>query len=136
MTQYSSPRRRALIVEDEVLIAFDLEATMSALGFDVCDLAPSGERARSLAMSDQPDIVLMDVCLEGGREGIEVARWLRAVCDVPIVFVTAYSDEKTLERIHEQVPGAPVLSKPVYPERLADAVAAVTKHETSVCFWH
>ena len=111
-----------------MLIAFDLEATMSALGFDVCDLAPSGERARSLAMSDQPDIVLMDVCLEGGREGIEVARWLRAVCDVPIVFVTAYSDEDTLERIHEQVPGAPVLSKPVYPERLADAVAAVTKH--------
>jgi DNA-binding NarL/FixJ family response regulator len=63
MTQYSSPRRRALIVEDEVLIAFDLEATMSALGFDVCDLAPSGERARSLAMSDQPDVVLRDVCL-------------------------------------------------------------------------
>jgi DNA-binding response OmpR family regulator len=117
-----------LIVEDEVLIAFDLEATMSALGFDVCDLAPSGEWARSLAMSDQPDIVLMDVCLEGGREGIEVARWLRAVCDVPIVFVTAHSDEDTLERIHEQVPGAPVLSRPVYPERLADAVAAVTKH--------
>jgi CheY-like chemotaxis protein len=58
----------------------------------------------------------------------EVARWLRAVCDVPIVFVTAYSDEDTLERIHEQVPGAPVLSKPVYPEGLADAVAAVTKH--------
>jgi DNA-binding response OmpR family regulator len=106
MTQYSSPRRRALIVEDEVLIAFDLEATMSALGFDVCDLAPSGERARSLAMSDQPDIVLMDVCLEGGREGIEGARWLRAVCDVPIVFVTAHSDEDTLERIHEQVPGS------------------------------
>ena len=128
MTRYSSPRRRALIVEDEALIAFDLEATMSALGFDVCDLAPSAERARSLAMSDQPDIVLMDVCLEGGREGIEVARWLRAVCDVPIVFVTAHSDEDTLERIHEQVPGAPVLSKPVYPERLADAVAAVTKH--------
>ena len=74
MTQYSSPRRRALIVEDEALIAFDLEATMSALGFDVCDLAPSGERARSLAMSDQPDIVLMDVCLDGCREGIEVAR--------------------------------------------------------------
>jgi CheY-like chemotaxis protein len=63
-------------------------------------------------MSNQPDVALIDVCLEGGREGIEIALWLRKVCEVPIVFVTAYGDEDTLERIHEQVPGAPVLSKP------------------------
>jgi CheY-like chemotaxis protein len=77
-------------------------------------------------MSNQPDVVLMDINLEGGREGIEVARWLRAVCDVPIVFVTGYSDRDTVERIHEQVPGAPVLPKLAYHNRLADAVAAVT----------
>ena len=77
---------------------------------------------------DQPDVVLIDVCLEGGREGIEIARRLRAACDVPIVFVTAYNDKDTLERIYKQVLGAPVLSKPVYSKRLADAVAAVTKH--------
>src|SRR4029078_5610451 len=71
---------------------------------------------------------LVDVCLEGGREGIEIARWLREVCDVPIVFVTAQRDEDTVERIHEQVPGAPVLSKPVFRHTLAGAVAAVTKH--------
>jgi CheY-like chemotaxis protein len=68
----------------------------------------------------------VDVWLEGGREGIKVARWLRAVCDVPIVFVTAYGDETTVERIHEQVPGAPVLSKPVYRERLAEAISQVS----------
>jgi hypothetical protein len=44
---------------------------------------------------------------------------------VPVVFVTAYSDDGTIERIHEQVPGAPILAKPVYPQILADAVAAV-----------
>ena len=77
------------------------------------------------AMSDQPDVVLMDVNLEGGREGIEAARWLREVCDVPIVFVTGYTDRATVARIHEHVPGAPVLPKPVYGARLADAVAAV-----------
>jgi hypothetical protein len=44
---------------------------------------------------------------------------------VPVVFVTAYSDEGTIERIHEQVPGAPVLAKPVWPQTLADAVGAL-----------
>jgi two-component system, response regulator PdtaR len=79
-------------------------------------------------MADQPDIVLMDVCLEGGREGIETARWLREVCGAAIVFITANSDEGTLERIRERVPGAPVLSKLTYRDRLAGAVAQVSKH--------
>jgi CheY-like chemotaxis protein len=55
--------------------------------------------ARSVAMSDEPDIVLMDVNLEGGREGIEAARWLRQVCGTDVVFVTSYTDEDTVERI-------------------------------------
>ena len=129
MTQFpSSQGRRVLIIEDEFLIALDLEETMFKLGFDVCALAPSARKARSLAMHNPPDVALVDVCLEGGREGIEIARWLREVCQVPIVFVTAQSDEATVERIHEQVPGAPVLSKPVFRHTLAGAVAAVTKH--------
>jgi DNA-binding response OmpR family regulator len=129
MTQCSSAGgRRALIIEDEFLIALDLEDAMGALGFDACDLAPSATRARTLAMTDQPDIALVDVYLEGAREGIEIARWLRELCEVPIVFVTSYSDTDIVKRIHEQVPGAPVLAKPVYPEILADAVAEVTRH--------
>src|SRR5215204_5952237 len=115
----SSSGRTALIIEDEFLIALDLEATMFKLGFDVCALAPSARKARSLAMNDQHDVALVDVCLEGGREGIEIARWLREVCEVPIVFVTAQSDEDTVGRIHEQVPGAPVLTKPVFRHTLA-----------------
>jgi two-component system, response regulator PdtaR len=127
MTQLPSPRRRsALIVEDEFLIALDLETDLSALGFDVCDLAANARQARSLAMSNEPDVVLMDVNLEGGREGIEAARWLREVCDTAVVFVTSYNDDDTVERIHQQVPGAPVLAKPVYRETLADAVAEVS----------
>ena len=101
-----------------------LEADMQALGFD-CDLAANGQDAFLQAMEDAPDIVLMDVNLEGGREGIEAARWLREVCDIPVVFVTAYSDPDTIERIHEQVPDAPVIAKPLYRERLPSAVAAV-----------
>jgi DNA-binding NarL/FixJ family response regulator len=130
MTQASSAaRRRALIVKDEFLIALDLEAGMRVLGFDVCGLAPSASKARSLAMTKQPDVVLMDVNLEGGRDGIEAARWLREVCETAVVFVTSYNDDDTVDRIHEQVPGAPVLPKPVYRERLADAVAEVSNLE-------
>jgi len=128
MAQHSPLRHRprALIVDDEASFGIRLEAEMRALGFEVCDLATDGQQAFLLAMSDQPDVVLMDVCLEGGREGIEVARRLREVCDAAIVFVTGYTDRAT-ERIHERVPGAPVLPKPVYRDRLADAVAEVSR---------
>ena len=117
------PSRRALIVDDEFLIAFDLESSMRELGFDVCTVASNENDAMELAKSNPPDVVVMDVYLGGARAGIETARWLREVCGVPIVFVTAYNDDGTLERIHEVVPGAPVLSKPVYRETLAHAVS-------------
>ena len=119
MAQSSSPTRsrRALIVEDETMIALNLEADMRELGFDTCDLAANGQQARSQAMSNQPDVVLMDVNLEGGREGIEAARSLREECDVPVVFVTGHTDRDTVERIHKVVPGAPVLPKPVWSDR-------------------
>jgi two-component system, response regulator PdtaR len=87
--------------------------------------APTQGRACSLAASEQPDIVLMDVCLEGGREGIEAARWLREACQAEVVFITGHTDRATLERIHDQVPGAPVLPKPISHVRLAEVVAAL-----------
>jgi CheY-like chemotaxis protein len=126
MTQALSPaRRRALIVEDEPLFAIGLEADMHELGFDTCDLAANGQEAFLSAKNNQPDVVLMDVNLEGCREGIEVARRLREECDVPIVFVTGYADRDTAKRIRKEVPGAPLLPKPLWRDRLADAVKAV-----------
>src|SRR5262245_45845462 len=128
MAQPSPPARgrRALIVEDETMIALELEAHMRELGFDTCDLAADEQEAFLHAMTNQPDVVLMDVNLNGGREGIEAARWLRETCDVPIIFVTGCADPDIVARIHEVVPGAPVLPKTVWRDRLADAVSAVT----------
>ena len=123
MAQNSSAHRRALIVENEPVFAMEIAADMQALGFDTCDLAANGQDAFLQAMEDPPDIVLMDVNLEGRREGIEAGRWLREVCNVPIVFITAYTDRDTVKRIHEQVPDAPVIAKPLYREYLARAVA-------------
>jgi DNA-binding NarL/FixJ family response regulator len=119
------PSRRALIVDDEYLIAFDLKSSMRELGFDACTVASNERDAIELAKSNPPDVVVMDVYLGGTRAGIETARWLREVCEVPVVFVTAHSDAETLERIRTVVPAAPVLSKPVYHQTLADAVSAI-----------
>jgi len=120
-------KRRALIVEDEFLIALDLEETLCALGFDVCGLASNAREAVSLATSSLPDVVLMDVYLEEGHQGIKAARWLREACEIPVLFVTAHSDEGTVARIHEQVPGAPVLPKPLCRDDLVEAIAEVSK---------
>ena len=126
MTQGSPPERRALIVEDEPLFAISLEADMHELGFDMCDLASDGQEAISAAKSNPPAVVLMDVKLKGDDEGIDVAKRLREECDAPIVFVTGHTDPDTVQRVRKEVPGAPLLPKPVWRDRLADAVKAVT----------
>ena len=120
-------RRRALIVEDEPMIALDLEAEMHALGFGICQLAAEPQEAFLLAMGDQLDVVLMNVDLQRGHDGIQAARWLRQVSDAPIVFITGYTDRDTIERIHKQVPGARVLPKPVYRDQLAKALAEIVE---------
>ena len=70
----ASTHRRALIVEDEIVIAMDLEEAMYELGFETSELAATPSRAFSLAMKSKPEIALVDVWLEGGREGIERLR--------------------------------------------------------------
>jgi DNA-binding NarL/FixJ family response regulator len=119
-----SRRPRALIVEDEVMIALGLQAEMETMGFEVCGLAPNAKQAISLAMNAKPDLVVMDIYLNGARDGIEAARSLREIFGTPIVFITAYTDDHgIMERIHRQVPNAPVLAKPLYGDRLASAIA-------------
>jgi DNA-binding NarL/FixJ family response regulator len=114
-----------LIVEDELFVALDLEDAMVEMGFYVCGVAATQDRAYSLAASEQHDVVLMDVCLQGGQEGIEAARCFREACRAEVVFVTGHTDRATLERIHEEVPGAPVLTKPISHARLAEVVATL-----------
>jgi CheY-like chemotaxis protein len=81
-------------------------------------------RAQHLGLA----LVVMDIYLNGARDGIETARVLRDLCGVQVVFVTAYSDDEGLtERIQQQVPNAPVLTKPLYGHRLADAIAKTSE---------
>jgi DNA-binding NarL/FixJ family response regulator len=122
--------QRALIVEDEPLIAIDLEATVRTLGFEVCGTASNPRAAVELATSRQPDFILMDVYLDEGRQGITAAKWLREACGIPILFIIGHSDCETLARIRDLLPGAPVCAKPVRPDRLVAAIAGATGWNT------
>ena len=89
---------KVLIVEDERIVALDLQYQLRRLGYAVSDVASSGEEALRMAEEVQPDVVLMDIRLKGALDGVETAEELRDHSDVPVVFLTAYADDRTLER--------------------------------------
>lgn len=95
---------RILVVEDEAIVAMDLSHHLNALGYDVVGVASTGEQAVELATDLQPDLVLMDIILKGELDGVEAARRIRAARPIPIVYLTAYADENTLERALETEP--------------------------------
>ncbi len=90
--------KRVLIVEDEVVVALDIQRILAKLGYSVAAVVNTGEKAISMAMSENPDIILMDICLKSKMDGIEAARQIRSNSDIPIVFLTAFAEEDKLER--------------------------------------
>jgi CheY-like chemotaxis protein len=108
---------RVLIVEDEALIAWNLQSLVEGFGYAVCGTASTGARAIGLAEVEKPDLILMDVRLADRISGIDAAERILADRPVPIVFVTAFNDRETAGRIAAL--GAQRLSKPVVPRMLA-----------------
>ncbi len=92
------PAPRVLIVEDRFVVANNLQDRLQTMGYAVLGIAPSGKEAIRSTMELQPDILLMDIRLQGDMDGIEAAREIRAGCDVPIVYLTGHADEPTLQR--------------------------------------
>lgn len=90
--------KRILVVEDEHIVAIGIKKMLKSLGYTVTGIASSGEDAISKAESTFPDLVLMDIMLKGDIDGIEAAEAIRNIIDVPIIYLTAYSDNKVLER--------------------------------------
>ena len=91
-------RTRILIVEDESLVADDLEQRLSRLGYEPVGIVDTGEQAVAKGVELRPDLVLMDIRLKGRMDGIEAAGQLRVPHRVPVVFLTSHSDQGTLER--------------------------------------
>lgn len=89
---------RVLIVEDERIIAYDLRVRLQHLGYYVVDVLSQGSEAIACVQSDQVDLVLMDVVIDGELDGIDTALAIQQIADIPIVFLTAFSDDKTFER--------------------------------------
>ncbi len=87
-----------LVVEDEVLVARDIQARLQRMGYEILGSAAKGEDAVSMALSQDPDLVLMDINLRGEMDGIEAAIQINESKSIPIIFCTAYSNDEILER--------------------------------------
>jgi excisionase family DNA binding protein len=122
------PRARILVVEDEIVVAMDIQKGLTSLGYPAPDMAFTGSEAVRRAVEIHPDVVLMDIRLRGDMDGIEAAEQIRRRLDIPIVYVTAYADEQTLERAKRTQPYGYVL-KPFREKDLESSIeVALYKH--------
>jgi two-component system, response regulator PdtaR len=100
---------KILIVEDQQLIARDIEALLTDWGYTVVGIAASNEEALSLFRQHQPDLALIDVNIEGPIDGIETATQFNAIRPIPFVYLTAQADVQTVSRAKESKPSAYLL---------------------------
>ena len=89
---------RIMVVEDEGIVALDIQNKLEGLGYEVPEVASSGELAIQLAGEVRPDLIMMDIQLDGEMDGVEAAEQIRQRFDIPVIYLTAFSDENTLQR--------------------------------------
>ncbi len=115
-TATTSPPR-ILVVEDEALIAEEIQDRLLRMKFQVVGVADDGQRALDAVAALQPDLILMDIRLKGGLDGIDAAAAIRAMHNIPVVYLTAHSDPATLSRARETAPFGYIL-KPIHEREL------------------
>jgi PAS domain S-box-containing protein len=119
---------RILVVEDEAIVAEDLKLSLEDMGYVVVATAASGEDAVSLAGRMFVDLVLMDIVLAGPMDGITAAQLISSQFDLPVVYLTAFSDGASMERVKATQPYG-YLTKPFVPHELhATIETAIYKH--------
>lgn len=122
-------KKQILIVEDERIVADDIKTSLLRLGYEVCGIAISGEEAIKKAEEHRPDLVLMDIVLKEEMDGIETASIIRTRFDIPVVYLTAHADAKTLERAKTTEPFGYIL-KPFEDRDVHSTIEiAIYKHE-------
>lgn len=90
-------KKNVLIVEDESIVAMDIQQSLEGLGYEVLGVASSGKKALEfLSKKKKPDVILMDIMIKGDMNGIEVSEHVKAHHQIPVVFLTAYADDQTL----------------------------------------
>lgn len=105
-------KSRILVVEDEAIIAMELENQLQSLGYEVTSMVDTGEKAIEKAEMDDPDLILMDIRIKGNMDGIDTAEEIRNRFGIPVVFSTAYLDGERIERAKITMPFGYVL-KPI-----------------------
>jgi len=122
-------KARILIVEDEGIVAFNIQNRLERLGYSVVANVSSGEEALDATVETKPDLVLMDIKLEGTIDGIEAAAQIHRRFQIPIVYLTAYTDEDTLNRAKLTEPYGYIL-KPFEARDLGTTIEiALYKHQ-------
>lgn len=123
---------RIIVVEDQSIVANDIKLRLEKLGYDVPAICLTGEDAIVKVQELKPDLILMDIMLESGIDGIEAAKRIRENIHVPVIFLTAYEDDETLNKAKEAAPSGYIL-KP-YDERdlKTNIEIALSKHEMDV----
>ncbi|HUJ89580.1 MAG TPA: response regulator [Syntrophorhabdales bacterium] len=112
---------RILIVEDDVITATEIRQTLQQLGYEPIGPVASGKDAVANGLTLRPDVVLMDIVLKGPMDGIEAAEVIRSKDLCPVIFVTAHSDQSTLDRAKVTAPFGYVL-KPITERELHTAI--------------
>jgi CheY-like chemotaxis protein len=120
--------KRILPVEDERVVARDLQKRLKNLGYEVPVVASSRAEANQVVEQDRPDLVLMDIRLNGIPEGIDAAREIREKFDIPVIYLTAHSDPQTLEQAKVTEPFGYLLKPFEDRELLATIEMALHKH--------
>jgi len=119
---------KILVVEDENIVAKDIQNTLKSLGYVVTGIVATGEDAIQKAGETRPDLVLMDIMLKGYQDGVEAAQHILARYNIPVIYLTAFTDEKTLQRAKITEPYGYIL-KPFEERELHIAVEmAMHKH--------
>jgi CheY-like chemotaxis protein len=122
----SNSPSKILIVEDEAILAMCLQDKLSDLGYGITAMVSNGEQAVEAAIEFAPDLVLMDIKLNGNIDGIEAARQIRQQSAIPVIFMSAYSDVDTLQRAFLTGPSG-YLVKPVRLENLSQELERVLR---------
>ncbi|MFI5211661.1 MAG: response regulator [Ignavibacteria bacterium] len=112
---------RVLVVEDDKIIALEIKERLADFGYDVIAMVKTGYLAIEQAIINKPDLILMDISLEGEIDGIVTAERIRKVIDIPIIYLTALVDEETIDRAKFTTPYGYIV-KPLEDRDLRSAV--------------
>jgi len=88
---------KIMVVEDEIIIALDVKNRLESIGYFVCSVIPSAEEALQAISEQKPDLILMDIVLKGDMDGMQAAETIVKDYNIPVIFLTSYSDDKTIE---------------------------------------